>query len=177
MGIHGYSRNGQRWRDIVALAAAIAIAVMLSWTTYHIGQLRRQNEALAIALDAQRKQAEDSGQVPVAPDPDQIRKDPEVVRGPMGPPGPSGAPGPSGPPGIDGIDGRIGPSGPPGPSGSPGSPGRDGTDGQDGTDGTDGTDGKDGAPGPTCPSGYSPTPYNPMDGDPTVYHVCASPAN
>lgn len=74
------------------LAVAILGAVLLGWGTYELGHMRAQNEALATALERQREQAMQSGQTPVAPSADEVRRDPEMIEGPPGPVGPVGPP-------------------------------------------------------------------------------------
>lgn len=128
----------RRWRDWPVFAVAILFAVLLAWTIYQVGVLRQQNVALASALESQRQQARDAGQEPVAPPPEVILRDPQVV---TGPPGPQGPPGPRGTPGAPGV-GHPGQPGAAGKDGSPGPPGPAGADGKDGTDGKDGADGK-----------------------------------
>lgn len=140
-------RQSRRWRDWAAFALAVLIAGALAWTTYHIGLLQRQNEALASALEQQRQQAEDSGQEPVAPPPDEILRDPQLVVGPQGPRGPSGYPG------ADGRDGQPGSPGSPGPTGPPGAQGVAGMGGAPGQAGPPGPAGSAGPPGPAGPQG------------------------
>jgi len=135
------------WRDGATLAVAVLLAVLLGWVTYNIGLLRSQNSALASALAQQRQQAQDSGQEPVAPPPDEILRDPTVVEGPSGPEGPQG------PAGEDGRDGLPGATGPPGDRGATGAAGADGADGEPGPAGATGPDGATGPQGATGPEG------------------------
>lgn len=136
-----------KWRDWAAIVAAVVVATLIAWATYQIGLLRAQNEALASALEQQRRQAQDSGQEPVAPAAEDIIRDPQVVTGPEGPQGPPGRPG------RDGRDGVPGPSGSPGAPGMPGLPGRDGVDGAPGATGPQGPQGPVGPEGPQGPRG------------------------
>lgn len=162
-------------RDWISIAVAAMLALGFLWLSTRVGVSERQADALSVALTQQRSQAEQSGQTPVAPAPEEIRRDPKIVQGKPGepgPPGPSGTdgqpgepgnPGPSGPPGTPGPNGKpgtdgasivgpsgpSGPPGPPGPGGAAGLPGPDGKAGEPGPpgrDGEDGTDGEDGRP-------------------------------
>lgn len=143
-------RRLSRWRDWVAILAAVLVAATIAWATYEVGLLRAQNEALANALEQQRQQAQAAGQEPVAPAPEDIIRDPKVVTGPEGPQGPAG---PRGVDGTDGTAGSPGPTGPPGPSGAAGPPGAPGADGADGAPGPHGPAGPSGPAGPAGPAG------------------------
>lgn len=151
-------------RDWLSVAAVTLVAVGLWWMANQVGSQRDQLDALSVALTQQRSQAEATGQTPVAPAPEDIRRDPTIVKGQPGEPGvpgptgrpgtrgPGGSPGPSGPPGAPGSPGTAGEpglrgaSGPPGPQGSPGPAGADGAAGPPGKDGEPGAPGKDGEP-------------------------------
>jgi hypothetical protein len=152
-------------RDWLSILVVAMLALGFLWLSMRVGISERQADALSVALTQQRDQATESGLTPVAPAPEEIRRDPTIVQGkpgdqgPPGPPGPSGRdghPGPSGPPGTPGPNGKpgqegaaiVGPSGPagapgsPGPAGAPGAPGKDGANGKDGQDGKNGEDGE-----------------------------------
>ena len=146
-------------RDWSIILAGALLAAGIAWTSYRVGMLRSEAEALSVALTQQREQATNAGQTPVAPPAEDIRRDPTIVEGPPGqsgpggPPGPegdrgpSGLPGPTGPPGVDGADGDGGPPGTVGTDGAAGEPGPAGPAGQDGADGDRGPAGEDGADG------------------------------
>lgn len=146
------------FRDWLSIVATAALAVGLLYLATQIGLLRQESDALSIALTQQRGQAEASGQTPVAPPPEEIRRDPTIVKGPpgeQGAPGRSGEPGPAGSPGAPGKPGAPGTPGPTGPAGAAGVPGKDGAAGEDGAPGPAGSpgatgpagaDGKDGEP-------------------------------
>ncbi|MGW3608929.1 hypothetical protein ACWD6N_03420 [Micromonospora sp. NPDC005163] len=71
-------------------AVAVLVAVVVGWIAHDVRVTRAQVAALAVALDQQRRQAQDSGQEPVAPAAEDIIRDPQVVTGPEGPQGPRG---------------------------------------------------------------------------------------
>jgi hypothetical protein len=189
VGVHG-TRLTARLQAVAGrwawLAVALVGAVVLAFGAYELGQMRAQRDALAVALDLQRQQAVESGQTPVAPAAEEVRRDPQVMEGEQGPPGPPGPAGPAGPRGLVGPTGPAGPEGNPGapgeagpagqggpagstgeqgPAGSQGLPGADGQAGQDGADGEQGPAGPEGPagptgpagpPGPACPDGWHP---------------------
>lgn len=137
-------------RDWLIIAVAAAAVVGFLYLAGQVGKQRQQLDAFSVALTQQREQAQESGQTPVAPAPEDIRRDPKIVQGRPGDPGDPGRPGdpgdpgdpgPSGPPGSPGEPGTGGTDGEPGPPGAAGSPGKDGADGKDGAAGKDGRDG------------------------------------
>lgn len=143
-------RRSLRVRDWLFVLAVVAMVGGTIMAAYQVGHIRAERDALSIALTQQREQAEQSGQLPVAPPPEEIRRDPTIVRGPTGPAGPPGPPGPEGPPGSPGPPGAGGARGPGGPGGVPGPSGpagKDGADGEPGPAGPPGADGRDGADG------------------------------
>jgi hypothetical protein len=140
-------------RDWAVIAAAVVLAVAVSWSVFQIGRLRSQNAALVSALQAQRQQAQGAGLSPVAPAPSEILHNPGVVTGAQGPPGPAGSPGRDGYPGPQGPPGPGGPSGKPGDTGTAGDPGQPGAPGAAGDPGAIGPGGPPGEPGPTGPPG------------------------
>lgn len=129
----------------------ITVALLILVFFMGIGYVKMQNQsesitALQVALANQQQEARQGGTRVVTPDPQEIAKDPQLVKGEKGDKGDQGAPGfrgipgPSGPPGRDGSDGKtiVGPPGPPGADGSPGAPGPGGASGRDGADGAPG---------------------------------------
>ena len=158
-------------RDWLSIVAVAALGVGFLWLSTQLGILRQESDALAVALTQQREQAQSNGQTPVAPPPEEIRKDPRIVRGAQGEPG---EPGPAGFPGADGLNGMPGK---PGPAGSPGPAGADGVPGPAGPAGpagADGKDGADGAPGPEGPAG--PAGADGEDGEPPAGWTWTDPA-
>lgn len=143
-------------RDWLAIAVAAMLGLGVLWLATQVGTLRTESDALSIALAQQREQAVATGQTPVAPPPEEIKRDPRIVKGPPGEPGRPGADGLPGRPGRDGEDGMDGSPGPPGPSGPPGPAtavtgprgpqGEPGPSGPAGPPGKDGADGRDGEP-------------------------------
>lgn len=147
----------------------------------------QQIAGLSTALEAQRQQAQQSGQTPVAKPPGDVKADPArpTVSPEPGPAGPAGANGLSivgariascrlvliredgreydaGP--VCGADGSRGPSGKPG---APGSPGPTGAAGQPGAAGPAGPKGDTGAAGKNGADGKPPASYtivSPIDG-------------
>lgn len=164
-------------RDWLTIAVAAAIAVGLLWLATQVGHLRRESDALSIALTQQRAQAAEVGLDPVAPPADEIRRDPTVVKGPRGEPGTPGEPGQPGPagapgaPGSPGATGVPGPTGPPGPAGPAGPPGPGGADGAPGEPGPPGPAGPRGESGPTGPPGVDG-----RDGEPPESWTWTDPA-
>lgn len=164
------------WRDLVVVATAVLLGVILGLVIWAGHRRDRQIDGLSTALAAQRRQASESGQTPVARAPDQVREHPErpTVKPQPGPTGPTGPAGLSivgaridgcdlvliredgqeypagpvcGPVGSRGPSGSPGAAGSPGPSGSPGADGQDGATGPQGPAGPPGKDGQDGADG------------------------------
>jgi len=84
-GLHRLRQATGRWAWLVA---AILVAVLLGSAIYEYGHTVAQREALADAVDLQREQALVSGQTPVVPPADEIRRDPQIIQGPPGEPGP-----------------------------------------------------------------------------------------
>ena len=84
-GLHRLRQATGRWAWLVA---AILVAVLLGSAIYEYGRTVAQREALADAVDLQREQALVSGQTPVVPPADEIRRDPQIIQGPPGEPGP-----------------------------------------------------------------------------------------
>ena len=163
----------RRWRDWAVIAVALVVAAGLGWLFYANQVRAQQVRALSAALAAQRAQAVQAGQSPVAPPPQQILATPTPIAGPSGPAGPAGLNGR----GIASArcvsamwqvvytDGSVdssagtctGPAGPPGVSGSPGPAGTPGATGAPGQAGAPGAAGQQGDPGPAGPTG-SPGP-------------------
>lgn len=177
-------RLARHWRmwTLAAVLCVLAGAVIAVAVVVH-GQ-SSQIDGLSTALDAQRKQAQQAGQTPVAKPPGEIKANPErpTVSPEPGPAGPAGANGLSivgarisscrliliredgrefdaGP--VCGADGSRGPSGKPGAAGSPGPTGPAGADGATGPAGPKGDPGKDGTDGQP-PASY--TIVSPIDG-------------
>lgn len=164
-------------RDWLFIACAALLGLGFLWLSARVGVSEKQNDALSVALTQQREQAQQAGQTPIAPAPEEIRRDPKIVQGKPGepgPPGPPGAPGRDGAPGV----GATGPPGKPGASitGAPGPAGKDGASvtgpsGPPGPAGKDGRDGKDGADGAPGPAGSPPASWTWTDLLGVVY-VC-----
>lgn len=95
-------RRSRRWivprKGLATAMVAVTVAVLIGWIAHEARVTRAQVGALAVALDHQRQQARDSGQEPVAPPPEDIIRDPQVVTGPEGP---------QGPPGRDATDDQV----------------------------------------------------------------------
>lgn len=159
------------------------VLILLAFATYVQTQNNSEQDkirgeqvaALSSALTSEQDNTKNLGQTPVAPAPDKIVNDPQIVQIP-GQKGDKGDTGASGAPGKPGKDGKDGTSAtlPPldtlkGAQGDQGLQGIQGEPGKDGTDGTDGQDGKDGT------NGVSPTDItftiNNYDGTSTTY-VC-----
>lgn len=173
MGEYHHRRSRLKARDWLVIALVVVLAVVLGWGVHAIASVRKQNDALAAALTAQRQQAQDAGQSPVAPPPEKIRDDPAVtVPGPPGPTGPPGRDGEMGRAGLPGPAGGPGPSGVPGPGGPPGSPGPPGSTGAPGQPGVKGDPGPAGEPGPAGAPPASWT-WNDLLG---VKHTCTRDA-
>lgn len=163
---------------VLVLAAVLALGIPVGWLVYTADVQHDQIAALSTALDAQRNQAVQSGQSPVAPAPQQILATPTAVAGPKGDTGPAGRglasiacvvgvwrvqytdgtsnadDGPcTGPPGPIGLTGSAGPAGATGPVGATGPAGAVGSPGPVGQPGPAGPTGPAGPPGPTGPPG------------------------
>lgn len=179
-------RRYWRWWALASVLLLLGGAVIGVVLEVH-GQQQTIN-GLSTGLEAQRRQAQEAGQTPVAKPPGAIKSNPAA------PPTVSPAPGPSGANGRsivgarvtscrlilvrdDGLEfdagtvcgpaGARGPSGAPGVTGSPGVAGSPGVDGQPGQAGQPGTDGKDGKDGTDGKDGKPPASYtivNPLDG-------------
>lgn len=162
-------------RVILPLAGALFVALPIAWLIYSNQVRGQQIAALTSALTAQRQQAVQAGQSPVAPPPGQILANPTPPKGDRGDPGPAGPPGRglvsatcvggvwavtytdgtssrdagpcTGPPGAAGTPGPRGPDGGDGAAGTPGVDGQPGPGGSAGVDGSPGPAGSDGAPG------------------------------
>lgn len=98
--------------------------------------------ALSIALQAEQNNQRAEGDQPVAPAPEDIVDDPDILPGKPGRDGRDGEDGADGV-GLKGEKGDKGDPGKPAPTITP-SPGKDGLNGINGADGADGKDGKDG---------------------------------
>jgi len=82
-------------RGVAQWAGILAALALVAWAMWAVERQAARVDALAAALEAEQAAAEDRGETPVAPAPDDIIDDPAV--------GPAG---PAGPPGTDGDDGR-----------------------------------------------------------------------
>lgn len=164
------------WQVLGLLVVALSLA-----SFWQINELRDNDKlqsqkvaALAIALKAEQSAQEANGEEPVAPPPEQIVDDPNIIQGEPGTDGEDGQdgrhgidgstgepgkPGASGKPGKNGVDGTDGEDGEPGATVT-GPPGKDGKDGTNGTNGTDGKDGVDGVDGKNGEPPYGWTSYN-----------------
>lgn len=78
-------------RSLVQWAGVLAVLVLVGWTLLRVQLQGAQVEALSAALEAEQQAAEERGETPVAPSPDDLIEDPEY-KGPQGPPGPEGPP-------------------------------------------------------------------------------------
>lgn len=142
----------QAWTRNFYPIITVALLFLLFFMVVGYMKMQGQSEsitALQVALANQQQEARRGGTRVVTPDPQDITKDPQLVKGEkgdkgdqgiQGPPGFRGIPGPSGPPGRNGADGETiaGPPGPPGADGTPGAPGANGKDGRDGANGAPG---------------------------------------
>jgi hypothetical protein len=152
-------------RTVLIVATVVAVAVPIGLLIYVTDIQHDQIDALSNALSAQRAQAVQAGQTPVAPPPAQILATPTPMPGPSGPAGPAGAPGR----GLaaltcdggvwqvtytDGTESGGWPcTGPPGPIGPTGTPGATGVPGRQGDPGATGAPGPAGPAGPPGPAG------------------------
>lgn len=136
---------GRRMFGVLLLLVSLGMYLQLSEMNVRDERTSQTNEALIQALTAEQQSAVSKGEIPVAPAPDEIVKNPEIVtiKGEKGDKGDPGIPGKNGVNGKDGENASPAPT----PSPLPGEPGRDGADGKDGVDGVDGADGADGQPG------------------------------
>jgi hypothetical protein len=176
-----------RHRVVIVAVSMALCALAFGWTAMQVQQQADQNnhqseqiEALAAALTAEQEAAEERGETPVAPDPEDLIEDPGLT----GPQGPPGEPGPTGPEGDAGPTGPAGPTGEPGPTGATGPAGADGVDGAAGADGATGPQGEpgptgpegpQGPPGPTCPDGYTTETHTVItDEGPQEAVICVS---
>lgn len=84
------------WRGVAIIAGAVVVGLAISWVLWAQQTQRQQIAGLSTALAAQRQQAQQSGQTPVAQPPDRVREHPErpTVKPEPGPSGPQG-PGPT----------------------------------------------------------------------------------
>lgn len=71
------------------MAGMVAVAVLLAWNTYDNWRDDDKIDALATALTAEQDNTRSRGEEPVAPEPDDIVEEPEIVQGPQGIPGPA----------------------------------------------------------------------------------------
>lgn len=144
-------------RALLRVVGAIFILVALA-TYFQITEWRKdeatrgkQIDALSQALVSEQQVLKAKGETPVAPPPDKIVNDPELIVGSPGRDGRDGVDGTDGLPGVngkDGIDGKNGANGKDGLMGSPGPVGPSGPPGPEGPRGANG-DTVTGPPGPT----------------------------
>lgn len=179
--------DGALLRVVGAIFILVALATYFQVTQWRQDDATRgeQIDALSQALVSEQDALKGKGETPVAPPPEEIVANPQVVEGL---PGSNGNDGKNGVDGQDGADGKDGSPGSPGPSGPPGQEGTPGVNGDTvtgppgptGERGEKGDTGERGAQGPP-PSGWVFT-YNgveytcmPVSGGSTQY-ACQSAA-
>lgn len=180
-------RRHRGWIGWVALAVSLAAAGAVIVVGVMFAQEADKNDVRDAALEALRREQAakvDAGEPTVAPTPEQITGNPEVVAGEPGQPGPAGDPGaqgPSGPAGSQGAAGRDAvtpPCATTPPSFCVGAPGQQGASGQPGvgSQGPQGIQGPSGEVGPVGAGGPAGPQGNPgVDGAPGVNGTNGAP--
>lgn len=77
----------KRWLDAAAISVGVVVSLLLGWVLYSIQVQHERVDVLAQALADEQAAAEDRGETPVAPPPDELIEDPDAEYPP--PPGPT----------------------------------------------------------------------------------------
>lgn len=77
----------RRWLDAAAIAVGVVVSLLLGWVLYSIQVQHERVDVLAQALADEQAAAEDRGETPVAPPPDELIEDPDAEY--PTPPGPT----------------------------------------------------------------------------------------